>query len=111
MKPFSKSVWISPAACGAVRVADIGLGRPVIPGVVEEARASDGLAKGQGHKYGHGHAMILAGGVGRGGAARLAARGALRIGAGLVTVAPPPSALIENAALLVGVERRSEDVV
>ncbi|RED11352.1 NAD(P)H-hydrate dehydratase [Pontivivens insulae] len=52
------------------------------------------------HKYSHGHALILAGGVGKGGAARLAARGALRIGAGLVTVAPPPAALIENAAQL-----------
>jgi len=58
------------------------------------------LAKRSGHKYHHGHALILSGGVGRGGAARLAARGALRIGAGLVTVACPPSALIENAARL-----------
>jgi ADP-dependent NAD(P)H-hydrate dehydratase / NAD(P)H-hydrate epimerase len=52
------------------------------------------------HKYAHGHALILAGGVGRGGAARLAARGALRIGAGLVTVGCPPDALQENAARL-----------
>ncbi|CAM5486709.1 NAD(P)H-hydrate dehydratase [Frigidibacter albus] len=59
-----------------------------------------GLAKRSGHKYRHGHALILSGGVGRGGAARLAARGALRIGAGLVTVACPASALIENAARL-----------
>ncbi len=35
-----------------------------------------------------------------GGAARMAARGALRIGAGAVTVGCPPSALIENAAQL-----------
>lgn len=58
------------------------------------------LRKVQGHKYTHGHALVLSGGVGRGGAARLAARGALRIGAGAVTLACPPSALIENAARL-----------
>jgi NAD(P)H-hydrate epimerase len=37
------------------------------------------------------------------GAARLAARGALRIGAGLVTVASPPSGLPENAAHLTAI--------
>lgn len=54
----------------------------------------------QSHKYTHGHALILSGQSGKGGAARLAARGALRIGAGLVTVAPTPGALQENAARL-----------
>jgi hydroxyethylthiazole kinase-like uncharacterized protein yjeF len=58
------------------------------------------LARGQGHKFSHGHALVLAGGAGRGGAARLAARGALRIGAGLVTLGCPPDALAENAARL-----------
>lgn len=52
------------------------------------------------HKYAHGHALILSGPVGRGGAARLAARGALRIGAGLVTLACPRDAVAENAARL-----------
>ena len=52
------------------------------------------------HKYSHGHALILSGPSGRGGAARLAARGALRIGAGVVTVGCPPDALAENAARL-----------
>jgi hydroxyethylthiazole kinase-like uncharacterized protein yjeF len=50
------------------------------------------------HKYSHGHALILSGPSGRGGAARLAARGALRIGAGVVTVGCPPEAIPENAA-------------
>lgn len=58
------------------------------------------LAKRHGNKFDHGHLVVLAGGEGQGGAARLAARAALRIGAGLVTLACPPGALTENAARL-----------
>lgn len=59
-----------------------------------------GKASVDGHKYSHGHALILSGPSGKAGAARLAARGALRIGAGVVTVGCPPDAMIENAAQL-----------
>ncbi len=90
-----------PDGCGEIRIADIGLGARDVPGVVVEmARASGQLKKSRSHKYDYGHALILAGGAGKGGAARLAARGALRIGAGLVTVCAPPEAIPENAAQL-----------
>lgn len=58
------------------------------------------LAKGAGHKFSHGSAVIVSGDQGHAGAARLAARGALRIGAGLVTLVSPAGAMAENAARL-----------
>lgn len=67
---------------------------PLVPVVARLAKQQNQ------HKYDHGHALILSGAQGAGGAARLAARGALRIGAGLVTLACPPEALVENAARL-----------
>ncbi|WP_413875469.1 NAD(P)H-hydrate dehydratase [Albidovulum sp.] len=94
-----------PRLCGKLKVVDIGLkqGWPqlglidrVWPGILSKDRRwarSD-------HKYSHGHALILSGPSGRGGAARLAARGALRIGAGVVTVGCPTEAIPENAARL-----------
>ena len=60
----------------------------------------------QGHKYAHGHALVLSGGRGRSGAARLAARGALRVGAGLVTLATPPDAVPEVAAQITAIMLR-----
>ncbi|SET03781.1 NAD(P)H-hydrate dehydratase [Oceanicella actignis] len=94
-----------PRAVGRLVVADIGLPQDPIADApllfLGPPRGLDKAAAGpRAHKYVHGHALVLAGGCGKGGAARLAARAALRVGAGLVTVAPPPEALAENAARL-----------
>ena len=59
-----------------------------------------------GHKYWNGSAFVLSGPHGFSGAARLAARGALRVGAGLVTVASPQEAMEENAAQLTAIMLR-----
>ena len=87
---------------GDVVIADIGIPREVIDGVegqhielltpeqlrdVVEPRAPDS------HKGDFGRVTIVAGSRGKSGAAYLAAMGALRSGAGLVTVATPCSVL------------------
>ncbi len=88
-----------PGLCGRLAVAPIelaedGRGTALVAG---PGRAAE---KAGGHKYRSGHVVVLGGGPGKGGAARMAARGALRIGAGLVTIAVPPAALQEYAARL-----------
>ncbi len=89
-----------PDACGKVVVADIGLPAPphrdeIVTLAVAQAQA---LTKSvRHHKFSHGHALLLTGRAGKTGAARLAARGALRIGAGLVTLGVPGAAQQEVA--------------
>jgi NAD(P)H-hydrate epimerase len=61
-----------------------------------------------GHKYARGHALVL-GGYPMTGAARLAARGAARSGAGLVSVAVPDRAVPVYAAALTSIMVRPLD--
>ncbi|WP_333684971.1 NAD(P)H-hydrate dehydratase [Pontibaca methylaminivorans] len=101
---------------GRLVVAPIGLAPELAAlaaggGLAEAARPDpSALAKDPGaHKYDHGHAVILSSGAGRSGAARLAARGALRIGAGLVTLGAPVDALPEIAAQITALMLRRID--
>lgn len=63
-------------------------------------RASFPWPKPDGHKYDRGHAVVLGGPMASAGAAKLASRAALRSGAGLVSVACRPAALMTYAASL-----------
>ena len=123
-----------PECCGRLEVVDLGLHpwrgirRDAVTGVVADGPAvprahlvdaspmvstsqvwgqkPPAFHKASGHKYNHGHVLVASGGAGKTGAARLAARAALRVGAGLVTVASPPSALMENAMHLTAIMTR-----
>src|SRR5262249_28146886 len=83
--------------CGPVEVADIGIQADVLARVQPRAvlndpalwRARFPLPRADGHKYSRGHAVVVSGGAATTGAPRLAARAALRAGAGLVTIGSP----------------------
>lgn len=95
--------------CGETLVADIG-----IPDAASSASrlfentpllwgADYPWPKSQGHKYARGHAVVISGPAHATGAARMAARGALRIGAGLVSVAAEDEAVGINAGHLTAI--------
>ena len=104
---------------GRVRLADIGIDAHVLEeirpqtseNVPQSWQKSFPVPDIGGHKYARGHAVVLSGELASTGAARLAARGALRAGAGLVTVASPRDALVVNAAALTAVMVRAIDTV
>jgi ADP-dependent NAD(P)H-hydrate dehydratase / NAD(P)H-hydrate epimerase len=105
--------------CGRVRVADIGIEPGVLaeiaPKTFENVPSTWTTAYPvpdiEGHKYSRGHVVAVSGGIAATGAARLAARGALRAGAGLVTLATPRDALLVNASALTAVMVRAVDTV
>lgn len=100
--------------CGLTRVADIGIPDAVLPAVAPKTFVNGPaiwaghfpVPRAEGHKYSRGHALVLSGGPAYTGAARLAARGALRAGAGLVTVATPADALSVHASALTAIMTR-----
>ncbi len=103
--------------CGMISVADIGIPDAVLVEIAPQTfentsalwRKSFPLPRESGHKYDRGHAVVASGPSWSTGAARLAARGALRAGAGLVTIASPREALPVNAASNLAVMVRPVD--
>lgn len=88
------------ALCGEVELVDIGIPARVLSEIDPKA-FENGPALWAGafpwpgadaHKYSRGH-LVIGGGAEMTGAARLAARAALRVGAGLVTIASAPEAV------------------
>lgn len=95
--------------CGEVVVADIGLGDT--PTKLFENGPDLWLPRfpwptAQSYKHSRGQLVAVSGEAWSTGAARLSARGALRIGAGLVTILSPPQSIAANAAHLEAVMLR-----
>jgi hydroxyethylthiazole kinase-like uncharacterized protein yjeF len=109
--------------CGEINLVDIGIPDWVLTEIAPKTFVNGPSIwsrhfprpRVDGHKYDRGHALVLSGSLAHTGAARLAARGALRIGAGLVTVATPKDALAAHAAALTAIMTQvcdtSEDLV
>lgn len=102
--------------CGQVIVADIGIPTSVLDDASNPPSTFTAFENGptlwhqdfpwprlDGHKYARGHALVVSGPAFQTGATRLAARAALRIGAGLVTLAGNSSATAVNAAHLTAI--------
>jgi hydroxyethylthiazole kinase-like uncharacterized protein yjeF len=100
--------------CGALTLADIGIDPRLLATIKPQASlnvpalwaAALPVPRTAGHKYNRGHALVVSGPLAYTGAARLAARGALRAGAGLVTVATPADALAVHASALTAIMAR-----
>src|SRR5215467_3464587 len=103
--------------CGTISVADIGIPATTLATIKPQTflnepplwRLQFPVPRPDGHKYSRGHPVVLSGGMASTGAARMAARGALRAGAGLVTIASPREALRINAAASLAVMVRAVD--
>ncbi|MFN3349853.1 NAD(P)H-hydrate dehydratase [Pseudorhodoplanes sp.] len=103
--------------CGTTSVADIGIPEAVLDTIRPHLFANVPSLWGdafpfpqiEGHKYTRGHTVVVSGGITSTGAARLAARAALRAGSGLVTIASPAEAVAVNAAATTAVMVREAE--
>lgn len=101
-------------ACGKVILTQIGIDASTLAEIRPQTflnaeslwRDKMPIPRVDAHKYSRGHLVVASGPATRTGAARLAARAGLRVGAGLVTVASPRDALAENAAHLTAIMLR-----
>ncbi len=97
--------------CGETVVVDIGIPEAAIARICPQAFHNGPALWGSRfpwpdpvqHKYARGHAVVVSGPSHATGAARLAARAALRVGAGLTSVASPPDAVAVNASALTAI--------
>lgn len=102
---------------GAIHVADIGIAEATVAQAGAKTFENTPMLwrplfpapQIGGHKYARGHAVVASGPMHRTGAARLAARGALRAGAGLVTVVGPRNAIPVLAASLTAIMVQQAD--
>jgi hydroxyethylthiazole kinase-like uncharacterized protein yjeF len=103
--------------CGEVLVADIGISNAIINNLA--AKTFENLPslwlerypvpQTDSYKYSRGHVGVFSGGPAATGAARMAAMGAARAGAGAVTMLSPANALAVNAAHLTSVILRKAE--
>jgi hydroxyethylthiazole kinase-like uncharacterized protein yjeF len=111
--------WLLPGRlhAGTISLADIGIPPAVLDRIRPQASVNEPTLwvadfpspRAEGHKYNRGHAVVVSGDLSYTGAARLAARGTLRAGAGVVTIASPRNALAVNAAASLAVMVRQID--
>jgi len=92
--------------CGRLALAEIGIDASALAAMAPRTflnapatwRGAFPRLEAGSHKYTRGSALVLSGAEHRTGAARMAARAALRVGAGLVALATPGGAIAVNSA-------------